>query len=487
MFRRSILVLIAFAMSVLASGCSSTFEFSGDPAVREPTETPTPADQGSEDQETEGEAPEEETASIDPRPRVEDEETTARIAVQTADGQLFTVQPDGSDRIDLTDPEERRFNRQPTWAPDASRLAWVAIEPSEGSADLRTDRFDLSGPTSMAMADPPFYLNWDPSSSKIAFLAPSVAGIDLGLATIGEESDVIRLDRGEPYFFSWGPDSDELLIHASTFRLDRIDVDGSTRVIEEFPAPFQAPVWLGDEETLVYADQSGGENFLVTTGPLGEGRVELATFDGSLTFSVNPTGTYAALISTDSGNGTGDGGIITTSHSSPSLQDPGDPANPDDPFDEEDPYADIVDELPLDTLGFIALYGGDLTTIAFGEVVAFFWDPTGEILAWLEPSPTTAGALQWWFSDRRDIWGGVEFIPSQTLTSNYLPFFDQYAQSHTFFSPDGTEITFAGQTLNGEQGVFVMGTEPGASARKISDGVFSVWSPDAAASGASVL
>lgn len=476
MLRRPTLVLLAFALWILASGCSSSFEFSGDPAVREPASDDSADDTDATDESASPDStadpePSPTAPSIEERPRVEDEEATARIAIQTNDGQLFTVQPDGSDRINLTSPDEGRFNRQPTWAPDASRIGWVALDPRDATADLRTDRFDLSGPTTTPVDNAPFYLSWDPSSSRIAFLAPSVAGIDLGLATIGEDSDVTRLDRGEPYFFSWGPDSDELLIHASSFRLDRIDVDGSTLVIEEFPAQFQAPVWLGDADTLVYADESGGESFLVTTGSRGEGRVELATFDGALTFSVNPTGTYAAMISRSAG-GASDEGIITAS--APRLG-------------AQDPFADIVDELPDDTLGFIALYGGDLTTIAFGEVVAFYWDPTGEVLAWLEPSATTPGDLVWWFTDRRDIWGGIEFTPSQVLASNYLPFFDQYAQSHTFFSPDGSQITFAGETSDGQQGIFVMGTQPNSLPRKVAEGVFSVWSPDAAAGGASVL
>ena len=149
--------------------------------------------------------------------------------------------------------------------------------------------------------------------------------------------------------------------------------------------------------------------------------------------------------------------------------------------------ADPVDVVPTEMLSFIALYGGELTTGSSGKIVAFWWDPTGETLAWLEPSDQGNGMLQWWFSDRNQVWGGVSFTPSQTFASNYLPFFDQYAQSHSFFSPDGTELTFAGQLANGEQGVFVVGVERGAQANKIADGVFAVWSPDAAGGGTSVL
>lgn len=475
---------------LLTAACSSSFTFSGDPAVRDPS-TPTPEDNPLPEgalipnpDPSPGAEPT--TPPIEAPPRVEDEEASARIAIQTSDGQLFTVQPDGSDRIDLTEVDERRFNRQPTWSPDASRIGWVSLDPRDGNAQVRTDRFDLTSPTTRAVGPAPFYLNWDPSSSQVAYLAPSPAGIDLGLVQITPDDatdgvdPVQRLDRGEPYFFAWGPDGDELLIHASGFRLDRINVDGSTRVIEEFPAPFQAPVWLGEDETLVYADQTDGENFLVTTGPLGEGRIELATFEGRLTFVVNDPGEYAALISRELPSG-GDGGVITASTR---LQ----PAPDDDDFfDPDDPFADPVDVVPTDMLSFIALYGGELTTVSGGKIVAFWWDPTGETLAWLEPSDDGGGMLQWWFSDRNQVWGGVSFTPSQTFATNYLPFFDQYAQSHSFFSPDGTELTFAGQLANGEQGIFVVGIERGAQANKIADGVFAVWSPDSAGGGASVL
>lgn len=501
---RALCIAIVCALLSLTSGCG--VNFGGDPTVRaDPTAVP----EASDDAETESASPEEpddpaaegptedqqpvdddagdgsdgdtDQDSVPATPAVPDQEpidpnaeenqTGDRIVVQTAESQLFTIAPDGTDRIDLTtDDRSVARHNQPTWSPDGSRIAWVTQQPpSEGPPLLRTDRFDLSSPTSIDVDTPPFYLSWAADSARVAYLAPTTAGIDLGLAPITDDpaAKAQRLDRGQPFFFSWGPEPDELLVHASGFRLDRIKADGSTRIIEEFPAPFNAPAWLGEEDTLVYADEVEGKNYLVTTGPLGEGRVELASFEGSLTFTVNPGATRVVMIArplAEQPDPQED--FVTASYQ----------------FDEDD--FDEVDEVPMDTLSIMGTFGGDLWPLTFGTVIAWFWDPTGESLAWLEADGTS---LRWMFSDGRETVPGPTFEPSTTLRNEYLPFFDQYDQSMTLFSPDGSQLTFAGTLSNGESGIFVVDTVPGATPIKIADGVFSAWSPTSAGGAFSVL
>jgi Tol biopolymer transport system component len=79
------------------------------------------------------------------------------------------------------------------------------------------------------------------------------------------------------------------------------------------------------------------------------------------------------------------------------------------------------------------------------NVIAFFWSPDGTKLAYITLAETE-GVLLW---NVMDVETGVsqplvEFLPSiDQLT--VFQFFDQYAKSHTQWSPDGNSIVFAGR------------------------------------------
>ena len=67
------------------------------------------------------------------------------------------------------------------------------------------------------------------------------------------------------------------------------------------------------------------------------------------------------------------------------------------------------------------------------------------------------------------------YQPSQTFGSEYLPFFDQYAQAFTPWAPDGSAFAFAG-VIDGTAGVYVQPADGGPPTR-VSDGEFVLWSP----------
>jgi len=103
-----------------------------------------------------------------------------RLVVQDNNAQLYTMLPDGDEVAELTDPGT--INTQASWAPDGSRVAWVARDATTGEASIAADRFDRSDFRSVDVEIPPFYLYWDPSAALIAHLGPSQGGIDLGVA-----------------------------------------------------------------------------------------------------------------------------------------------------------------------------------------------------------------------------------------------------------------------------------------------------------------
>jgi TolB protein len=84
---------------------------------------------------------------------------------------------------------------------------------------------------------------------------------------------------------------------------------------------------------------------------------------------------------------------------------------------------------------------------------------------------------------RWHIWNGVEsyplsaFYPTEVFLSTYLPFFDQYAQSHRFWSPDSQQLVYAGLSLAGTNGIWIQPIAPESRPTLVSEGVFATWSP----------
>ena len=128
---------------------------------------------------------------------------SGRLAVLDADGHLVTMDPDGSDEIMLDEVEPGTSQvRQPTWSPDGRSVAWVHLEVTEAgalSAAVATSRDGGTRPTMARTAIVPFYLSWDPTSSRIGL--PRVAGrrrIALGILEVMGRSAGTSLDTGQP-------------------------------------------------------------------------------------------------------------------------------------------------------------------------------------------------------------------------------------------------------------------------------------------------
>jgi hypothetical protein len=153
------------------------------------------------------------------------------------------MDPDGSDEIVLDEVEPGTSQvRQPTWSPDGRSVAWVHVEVTEAgavSASIATAGDDGTRPSTSRTEVVPFYLSWDPTSSRIAFLgAPSDTFIELGVLEAADRSSGTSLVAGQPLFFSWGPAGDQLLVHVGAERLDRLGLDGSTSEVGDRPGTF---------------------------------------------------------------------------------------------------------------------------------------------------------------------------------------------------------------------------------------------------------
>jgi TolB protein len=362
-----------------------------------------------------------------------------RLAVLDELGNLVTLAPDGSDELLLAEAlPGRRVVQQPTWSPDGSRLAWVRVEGGDdgGSVALVTSAADGTGTTEAPTPVAPFYLSWDPTSSRIAYLGSSTTTeIQLGVVDVAGGGGVVSLGTGRPFYLSWNPTGSELLVHVGTDRLERLELDGTLTTVHERPGTFNVPVWTADGRSFVYASGAGERQRLVVHDPGRRRGRGLVRFGGSIVFVVSPDGSRIA-------------------------------------------FQVIGDGQDVGPLSVVDRETGEVVPVADGAAPAFFWSPAGDRLLYLglDIAPERVW-FRWNVWDGASSFGTPRFVPSQIFGRDYLQFFEQYSQSMRLWSPDGTAFTYAGASETGEQGIWVQAATPDVPPVRVSDGVFAAWSP----------
>ncbi len=386
-----------------------------------------------------GSTPESPDAPMAERPELPTH--VGRLAVLDDRGNLVTVDPDGSGAVVLAEAIAGRTRaQQPTWSPDGTRLAWVELEAAteeEVVASLVTSSDDGTQRTRAVMPFAPFYLSWDPTSSRIAYLSPSSdSGIELGIVDVaGGGDEAASLDGGSPFYLSWDPPGEQLLVHVGTDRLERLEFDGTLTTVEERPGTFSAPVWTADGRSLVYASRTGDRQRLVVHD-VGERRGRgVVSFEGGIRFVVSP-----------------DGGRIA-------FQIVGGPAE-------------------VEPLSVLDRETGTVEAVDPGPTLAFFWSPRGDRLLYLYPEADADRVwARWGVWDGETTFSTPRFTPTLVFVRDYLQFFEQYAQSIRLWAPDGSAFTYAGTSETGEQGIWVQPARADAEPVLVAGGVFAAWSP----------
>ncbi len=362
--------------------------------------------------------------------------TGERLLVLMDDGSVMTVGRDGSDATLLVrngglDVEVR----QPVWSPDGLSVAWAELELGDQGALSRvvTSRPDGSGRTEIPVDTGTFFLQWDPTSSRVAYLGNFRGAIGMGVADPGAESGpaATTLGVGQPFYLSWAPTGDRLLIHVGDATLGTLDLDGNLSPLEDAPGIFQAPVWLSDGR-LVYAATSGKREALVVRD--GNRPRELVRFTGAIEFVVSPGGDRIAYRIDDGG---GLGGI------------------------------DVVD-----------IRSARSRRVTGAPTSAFHWSPDGRRLLLMTPEdgddPTAHRWRVWDGNETTTV--GPSFLPSPTFLRDYVPFFGQFAQAMTLWSPDGRSFAFPG-LIGDRAGIWVQELGAEEPTFVVEDGAVVAWSP----------
>ena len=375
------------------------------------------------------------------------------VVILADDGNILVYDPADGSTLALTDDAgPDRIYSQPTWSPDGSQVAFVASAalPEPGvqalvpavrvglEAQAVTGAVHIAGAdgTDTVVVPTPFvafYLYWSPDGATLAFLGNDIAAGRQGLAMIDVAAGTARrVDSGQPYYFAWSPESDRLLVHARNEALYYLDPDGSQTRIDQDPGVFSAPHWQGS--TQLYPTRGDDGQILGVYEEDGTLQRPSVTPELGVAFGLSPAEDRLAYLQLS------------------------------------------VDASPFRLGTLVVDEAGETTEIARG-VAAFFWSPSGERLLYLTPAGTDADLpLQWNLWDGTNSTSYEEHLPTLTFVQQYLPFFGQYANSLTFFSPDETRFTFSGTIPDRGEGIWVQAIE-GGPAELIAPGRFSTWAP----------
>ncbi len=393
--------------------------------------------------------------------------TVNRIAFVN-NGELHTISPDGTGDVQLTGVERaslgsilaqqlesNEFYSWPTWAPDGGRLAASRVVLGGDNPgvsleviDLETNRITrvFQNETPSLVADgAPHYIYWSPNSRYLSFLASGSTGLTLHVWDSQSGGPAVPIDSNAPLYFHWRSDEESIALHSGP-EVKTATPGGTLLELRSDAYGFRTPAYSPDGTRLAYTANSGAGQalFLAPTDDLTSPRLLMET-GAMAVFMWSPDGEGLAVA---------------------------EQVNPRSPL-----FGRLI-LAPVD--------GGEPTVLSEEEVLAFFWAPPGQRIAWVTVEPSQR-EMVWWVSE---LDGSApkrlaQLAPSgETFT--VLSYFDQYAYSHSPWSPDGSSLVVAG-SLGGDSSrrngsspgadrVYVLDAVGGAEPQGIATGRLAFWS-----------
>ena len=352
------------------------------------------------------------------------------------------------------------FCTWPNWSPDGRTIAFsgyrsmdtgdnelgVYVADLEGNDTLRAYTNDLE--TGEIAPSAPHYSLWSPDGSKLAFVAQtSDDTLALFLHRPGSDTPPRKILSGGPLYYAWAPDSDSIFVHSfqEHYMID-LAHDFEMRQFPGSSTLYMAPAWNEqDGRAAIFLDADNNRQRLVMLG-LREPEVKvLLEMPGIGACSWQPGGSALALARDMRGRS----GFY-------------------------------------DGLWLVEPNEGTENKINSDPTLAFFWSPDGSRIAYVTTSETGQGSLRWAVHDIEsgDVTYLVDFRPTQENLITFM-YFDQYNQSHSPWSPDGTQLLFAGE-VGGEEDraplsegelnrVWVMSSDGGRPAEEVANGFIACW------------
>lgn len=408
----------------------------------------------------------------------------SRIVYVGNDANIYVINPSTGNKIALTQGDgAAHIYNYPTWSPDNHRVAFVGYTLENGNpkqSALYTAAPDGDKLTAVfsTTQDFPFYLYWSPDSQHVGFLSnQDDQTLTLRVAHTDQPDSARELDAGSPLYWAWSPDSAQLFTHVGGARADNASARLALLTLQErrepqslaaLPGAFQAPQWSHDGKIL-FSTQDGDTQSIAWSDAQGKAATPVVDYRGRASFALAPDGAQVAYLVTP-----------------PDMLIPN--YGPVRVVNANGENVRLV--TPENTLAF--LWSPDSKKIAFltielgqNEQNLEFISPA---LATTSPdkfpsaSVTQQGGephiqLQWhvWDSVTDESRLVATFAPTNSFLS-VLPFFDQYANSSTFWSPDSQALVYTSREPAAGGAVWIADITGKNPAKQVAEGVLAFWS-----------
>ena len=406
-----------------------------------------------------------------------------RITYVDSAGDVFTINGDGTARHRLTGGGGARadsgptgsfmaqslgagenFHAWPTWSPNGEQLAVSRVRVARGrDAEITIQVMDAASGvshtvyggedmTGLVADGSPHYLYWSPDNRTLSFLASTRGGLGLFVLDTQAGGQAIMLEQGAPLYYSWSGEGASLLVHiGEDIKLYREISDHAAAELLAASRNFRVPAFSPDGQWLAYVDATpeGNALFVADINNLDQTRRLISGVRNFSAFMWSPTGTELAVADQDG---------------------PGESS-------------------AFDRLRIVPAAGGDVEEVTDQPLLAFYWSPDGRRIAWVgldreernfhwnvsSVSPNAQESAPELFS----------FHPTREVLT-MLTYFDQYAYSHSPWSPDSSRLVVAGaqdppfERRNGHTPtgarVYVIDAAGSAPPQEIAEGTLAFWS-----------
>lgn len=398
------------------------------------------------------------------------ERKSGLIAYIGIDGNIYVADQAGGKKAQLTDdatdptkqPTDVRSYQLPTWSLDGNQLAFMGFSGTSDDATGKLFVANIQDDTTKEIfssnTEYPFYLLWSPDNSNVSFLSTSASGQSLILqsapAAGGSERTII--DTGSPYYWSWAPNGQVLITHAGGAENSTVpehlafirlqDADIIETGLDLQPAPFQAPAWSPDGGQIVLTRSENDKNEIILTDDTGEYLKTLGSFTLNTAFGWSSDSQKVAFID---GTQSMNAGVVGK--------------------------LNVVD---IET---------DKKVSAGENVIAFFWSPDAKKIAYFMPFLSTpegssdqSNGQLYLQLNMLDVETGqskelFSYRPTEQFT-NILPYFDQYHQSNTIWSPDNNNLVLSFLDTEGNAGIAIVAASGQLEPRILAEGYLAFWS-----------
>lgn len=311
----------------------------------------------------------------------------------------------------------------PTFSPDGKRIAYSSETHKQAEDSFGVWVYDLARhqalPIFESRSERVIYMVWLPDSQHLSFLLGEDSGLTLVLAEVKASTPVRIVTTGMPLYFDWGPQPDEVALHALALDPDRTErvalmdltptSQNVVKVLSNGRTPFKTPAWSPDGKHLAYvASYNAESNIVVADADASHPRSVVSLPVGENSFVWAPDSEHLA-------------------------------------------YATALDpqDLTFHGIKLVDIATANSKWLTKDDVAAFFFAPDSRHVAFIGV-PEEKPYYTWSVADAKT---GAEktlcnFLATPEESTAYR-YFDQLAVSHTIWASDSSAFIYAGVQLAG--------------------------------------